>query len=751
MSGKKKGGGSLSGLDRQLNGYNWPKWIADGTYKTITKDSQLADVVQELKRADIVSVDFETTGLDSHTDDIVGVALATRPGAGHYVSFRHLGPNISSKRQKQFLEFLAKLRLLWFNGKFDWGMAHFREDIDLPISEDGLIYAYLADANNKDLRLKTLLRTIVKLPSVDLTDDVGVDYATQNLGQCHADSLTRYGCQDVDGNLRLALKLRGHKSVAAQGNIEKVELALMPVVSRLEHAGILLDVAGLEGHCVRTEEIVARAQEKCWELAGEEFDIGSGKQLGEILFEKLGLRVIMRTEKTKVPSTAEAALNAIRSEHPIVDAVIEWKKKSKLVSSFLRTLPDHVRESTGRIHANFKQHGAASGRFSCSKPNLQQIPKRDEEAKEIVRGCFIAPPGHWLGGLDLDQVEYRIFASMGRIRGLCEQIEMGHDVHTATAAMMFGVKYDDVTPKQRKDGKNINFALIYGQGEKALAVTLEVSESRARQLRDDYFAQMPEAAAYIRRQHIFVREHGYVKTHFGRRRPLHNLIYSRNRQQVSGAQRQAVNTPIQGTAADIIKIGMVRADAALEKELGRDKAKMILTVHDELLFEFSDDIPRAEGLMAMKRAMEVSVKGFVPIKVTAEAGANWGAMEAWEPPADTTQERKSRPRRKRKEKVDAGPSLPEGADGPALVIEVAKLTTKQGKFLRLLFDKFPGAARPYIVLTGKSLGKEQVIELPESLSCAASDVVLGYVTKCFDGEVRCGVFGADGRRVASSV
>lgn len=739
---------SLSSLDERLNSYKWPTWIREGNYKTVTKDSQLAGVVSDIRRGDVVSVDFETTGLDTHTDDIVGVALTTRPGAGYYVGFGHLGPNVSTPSKRKLLELLAKLRLLWFNGKFDWGMAMFREGIDMPIDEDGLIYAYLHDSNEKDLRLKTLLPNHLNLPSVDLESDVGIDWATENLSQCSAAALTRYACQDTDGNLRIANKLRDHKHVAAQGNIQKLELALMPVVSRMEHDGVLLDVDGLEEHCAATEQIVAEAEQECWQLAGEEFDIGSSKQLAEVLFEKLGLPVKARTAKTQAPSTAEAALMAIQGAHPVIPAVLRWKKKSKLVSSFLRTLPDHVRESTGRIHANFKQHGTASGRFSCTKPNMQQMSKRDEEAKEIVRGCFIAPEGSWLGALDLDQIEYRLFASMGRIRGLCEQIEAGRDVHRATAVMMFEAQYDNVTAKQRQDGKNINFAQIYGQGEQALAATLGVSIERARQLRESYFSQMPEAAAYIRRQHIFVREHGYVKTHFGRRRPLHNLIYSRNRKLVGDALRRAVNTPIQGTAADIIKIGMVRVDGIIAKELGRDKARMVLTVHDELVFEFSNDLTKRDALMPVKRAMEVKVKGFVPILVTAETGANWGKMTEWTPPEEPKSKNapKRTPRKPKVQKVTGGPALPDGATCPALVIQIATLSDKQAAFLRMLFEKYPGSARPYIVF--RSEGK--TLELPEDMSCAMTPEVINYVKKCFKGDVIIGVYDPNAQKVETN-
>lgn len=726
----------VASLDERLTTYSWPDWIKKASYQVVTTDAGVNAVISAVERADLTCLDFETTGLSTHRDNIVGAAISVAPGAAWYVSVAHLGDNVSERAFTALLDVLRRAKLLYWNAKFDHSMALYRLGVSLPITHDAMMRTYLVDPNVKDLRLKRVGPEVLKLPAVDVEEDIGVDFKQENLGQCHAASLYPYPCQDVDLTLRLFQKYEGHKSLEGQDKIYDLELRLMPVVGRMEYNGVLLDVAGLEHSCTETEALVAQIQAECWRHMGEEIDLDSPKQVGRVLFEVLGLPVHKRTPKTGQPSTGEKSLEAIRTEHLAVDALLCYKAKNKLVNSFLRTLPEYVDETTGRVHANFKQHGTASGRFSCKGPNLQQIPKRDEEAKELVRGCFIASPGSWWGAFDFDQIEYRIFASMARIRGLMEQIVKGHDVHRATAAMMFDTPYDQVTTKQRQDGKNINFALIYGQGEQALAATLERSVAEAKRLRESYFAQMPEAAAFIRKQHIFVRQHGYVKTQFGRRRPLNTLIYSNDRKYVADALRRAVNTPIQGTAADIIKIAMVRADEVLRKEFGYDKARMIMSVHDELDFEFADDVPKVVAVAAVRKAMEVGISGYVPITVTCETGPNWGQMETWEgepkPIVETTPVLS----------IPAAKSLPtvKGLVFPALVIEVDNLSEEQAAFLRLLFEKNPGGVKPYVKV-GDSL-----VALPDGLNCSITDKVIEYVEKALSktGQVSIHVYNKDG-------
>jgi len=451
-------------------------------------------------------------------------------------------------------------------------------------------------------------------------EDVAGKGAKQiSFAQVGIDEAAAYAAEDADITLRLHRVLA--PQLAAIPSLESVyrdiEMPLVPVLARIEANGVRIDAAELKRQSNDLSARMLAAQQKATELAGHTFNLDSPKQLQAVLFDELGLPALVKTPKGQ-PSTNEEALEAIAEQHELPRVILEYRGLTKLRSTYTDKLPEMVNPDTGRVHTSYHQSGAATGRLSSSDPNLQNIPVRTEDGRRI-RKAFVAPPGRKLMACDYSQIELRIMAHLSEDPGLVRAFEQGADVHRATAAEVFGRALDEVTANERRAAKAINFGLMYGMSAFGLAKNLGIDRGQAQDYVALYFSRYPAVRDFMERMRAQAREQGYVETLFGRRLYL-NDIHARNQGLRAGAERAAINAPMQGTAADIIKRAMVSVDAWLQGY--SDQAKMILQVHDELVFEadaaFIDTLrTEVESRMASAATLRV------PLVVDTGIGENW--------------------------------------------------------------------------------------------------------------------------------
>jgi DNA polymerase-1 len=398
---------------------------------------------------------------------------------------------------------------------------------------------------------------------------------------------------------------------------QEIEIPLVPVLSRIERRGVLLDVEKLKRQSRRFEKRLDELEKQAWEEAGEEFNLGSPKQLQAILFEKSGLPIISKTPKGQ-PSTAESVLQELAHDYTLPKLILEHRSLSKLKSTYTDKLPEMINSDTGRVHTSYHQAVTATGRLSSSDPNLQNIPVRSEEGRRI-RQAFIAAPGYTMVAADYSQIELRIMAHLSGDEGLCNAFAKGEDIHRATAAEVFGIKPDKVTTEQRRSAKAINFGLIYGMSAFGLARQLDVNRTTAQDYVNMYFARYPGVKDFMDRTRELAREQGYVETVFGRRLYIQD-IKSSNAARRQYAERTAINAPMQGTAADIIKRAMISLDHQIE-QVGRD-IHMIMQVHDELVFEVAEKMAE-DAVDLIRNEMVAAASLNVPLVVDVGMGINW--------------------------------------------------------------------------------------------------------------------------------
>ena len=428
-----------------------------------------------------------------------------------------------------------------------------------------------------------------------------------------------YAAEDADITLRLhnVFWPQLKETPTLQSVYKDMELPLLPVLSRMERNGVLLDVNMLAKQSTQITQRLGELEQGIYKEAGQEFNIGSPKQLQVILFEKMELPIISKTPKGQ-PSTAESVLVELAHDYPLPKLILEYRSLSKLKSTYTDKLPLQVAESTGRVHTSYQQAVAATGRLSSTDPNLQNIPVRTEEGRRI-RQAFIAAPGYKMVAADYSQIELRIMAHLSGDKGLLDAFSKGLDVHSATAAEVFAVSVDEVTKDQRRSAKAINFGLIYGMSAFGLAKQLDITRPEAQEYVDLYFQRYPGVKDYMEQTKEKAKEKGYVETVFGRRLYLHE-INAKNGMRRQYAERTAINAPMQGTAADIIKRAMIELDK--EIQTGRFDMRMIMQVHDELVFEIKES-QIDEAIKVVRQKMESAVELSVPLLVDVGIGINW--------------------------------------------------------------------------------------------------------------------------------
>jgi len=595
-------------------------------YEVVREEAEFLRWLEKLRAAPVVAFDTETTGLDYMQAEIVGVSFAVAEGEAAYVPVAHCYMGAPPQLDREWV--LERLRPLLEDPR--------RPKVGQNLKYDASVLA------NHDIRMRgiafdTMLESYVLNPTATRHDMDSLslkylgrgtthfeDIAGKGKGQLSFDRIPLeqagpYAAEDADIALRLHNTLwpRLEAEAGLRGVFEEIEIPLVPVLSAIERNGALLDRNMLETQSRELGERLIELERKAYELAGGEFNLGSPKQLGETLFGKLALPVVKKTPKG-APSTAEEVLVELALDYPLPKVVLEHRGLSKLKSTYTDKLPEMINSRTGRVHTSYHQAVAATGRLSSSEPNLQNIPIRTAEGRR-VRRAFVAPEGHRIVAADYSQIELRIMAHLSADEGLLHAFREGLDVHRATAAEVFGESLDRVSDEQRRKAKAINFGLIYGMSAFGLARQLHLGRNEAQDYIDLYFERYPGVRTYMDNTRALAHERGYVETLFGRRLYLPE-INARNRMRQQAAERTAINAPMQGSAADIIKRAMLSVDARLRD--GRSGARMIMQVHDELVFEVPvDELDAVCEEIGGEMSAAAELK--VPLLVEVGVGDNW--------------------------------------------------------------------------------------------------------------------------------
>ena len=568
-----------------------------------------------------VCFDTETTGLDALEAHLVGIAFSWEKGKGYYVVFPEdfEAARTLANRFKPFFE-SDQIEKIGHNLKYDIKvLLKYGIEVKAPIY-DTMIAHYLI---NPDMRhnMDILAETYLNYSPQSITELIGKKGKNQrSMREVSVAKQTEYAVEDAD--ITWQLKQHFENELAAGGTqelFEKVELPLVPVLTDMEATGICLDTPFLNTLSIQLQSDIDSLEKSIYEQAGETFNLASPKQLGPILFEKLKLVDKPKKTKTGQYSTAEDVLSYLAKGHPIVADILEWRSLQKLQSTYVTALPQEINPQTGRVHTVYNQAVAATGRLSSNNPNLQNIPIRTLRGQEVRKAFIAKDQDHVLLAADYSQIELRIIAALSQDPALIEAFQKGEDIHTATAARVFGVAPQDVSRAQRSNAKTVNFGIIYGVSAFGLSQQTDLNRSEAKDLIETYYASYPRLRAYINEQVDLARELGYVETVLGRRRYLKDIL-SQNAVVRGAAERNAVNAPIQGSAADIIKLAMIKIHTRIKSESW--KAKMLLQVHDELVFE----VPKSEleGFQAMvKKEMETAFSLAVPLVVDLGVGQNW--------------------------------------------------------------------------------------------------------------------------------
>ncbi|MDR3429766.1 DNA polymerase I [Silvimonas sp.] len=594
-------------------------------YEAILTNEQLQNWLAKLTAADVASVDTETTSLDPMQARIVGMSFSVTPGEAAYLPLAHRGTDAPDQ-----LPFDATLALLkpWLesaehkklgqNLKYDQHVFTNHGVTLRGITDDTMLMSYVLASHERhnmdDLAERELGETTIKFE--DICGKGAKQIGFEEVG---VEAATAYAAEDADITLRLAHSL--HARLAELPKLDKlyreIEFPVREVLYRMERNGILLDGPKLNKQSHEIGLRLLELEKEAYVLAGQPFNLGSPKQIGEIFFEQLKLPVIKKTPKG-APSTDEDVLQELAKDFPLPKVLLEHRSLSKLKSTYTDKLPLMVNPQTGRVHTSFNQTVAVTGRLSSTDPNLQNIPVRTAEGRKI-REAFIAPPGHHLVSADYSQIELRIMAHLSGDAALLRAFAEGQDIHRATAAEVFGVTPLEVSSEQRRYAKTINFGLIYGMSAFGLAQSLEIERSAAQNYIDRYFGRFPGVAAYMERTRAEAKRVGFVETVFGRRLWLPE-IKAANPMRRAGAERAAINAPMQGTAADLIKLAMLAVQGWLERD--GLASKLVLQVHDELILEVPDaelELVRTELPKVM--ASVASLK--VPLVADTGVGMNW--------------------------------------------------------------------------------------------------------------------------------
>ncbi len=596
-------------------------------YQTILTQTELNDWLEKLTQADLICLDTETTSLKYMDAKLVGLSFAVEAGKAAYLPLAHDYPD--APRQLDFDDTLAELKPILENPgikkvgqnlKYDTAVLANAGVTLRGIAFDTMLESYVFNSVASRHDMDGMALKYLGHKAVSFEDVAGKGAKQLTFNQITLEQAAPYAAEDADITLRLHQHLwtRLEQSPQLAGVFTDIEMPVLSILSDMERRGVLIDSMLLGQQSQELALKIDELEQKAYDIAGAKFNLGSPKQLQTLFFEKLGYPVIKKTPKG-APSTAEDVLVELALDYPLPKIILEHRSLSKLKSTYTDKLPLMVNGKTGRVHTSYHQANAATGRLSSSEPNLQNIPIRTEEGRRI-RQAFVAPEGKRILAADYSQIELRIMAHLSRDKGLLDAFAQGKDIHRATAAEVFDVNFADVTPEQRRRAKAVNFGLIYGMSAFGLAKQLDIPRAEAQTYIDTYFARYPGVKRYMEEIRALAAEKGYVETLFGRRLYLPE-IKTRNAMRRQAAERAAINAPMQGTAADIIKKAMIIVSQWIETET-QGEITMLMQVHDELVFEVEGS--QAEALrQKVCELMAQAADLDVPLLAEAGLGDNW--------------------------------------------------------------------------------------------------------------------------------
>ena len=598
----------------------------ESNYHTIRTKNELDELIEVIKKAPYISFDTETTSLDYMNAELVGVSIALKPNEAFYIPINHNYEGVEKQLEEHFvLEALKpflesdEIPKIGHNLKYD---RHILQNLGIDLKGkllDTMLFSYVNNSTITRHNLDAVSKRYLNINPTSYEDVAGKGAKQIPFSEVSIEVASEYASEDAD----ISLKLYEHIEPLVQKETKlaklysEIEGPLIYTLGDIERNGVLIDSEKLNQQSKELEAKILKLEQKVQKSAGEDFNLGSPKQLQEILYEKLGLPVIKKTPKGQ-PSTAESVLQELSMDFPIVQDILSYRAISKLKSTYTDKLPKMVNSNTGRVHTSYHQAVTATGRLSSSDPNLQNIPIRSEEGRRI-REAFIAPDGYKILAADYSQIELRIMAHLSRDQGLMDAFTKGQDIHQATAAEIFSTNIDEVTANQRRSAKAINFGLIYGMSAFGLSKQLQITRAEAQNYIEQYFDRYPQVKHYMDETKQSAKKMGYVETVFGRRLYLAD-IESSNYQRRQYAERSAINAPMQGTAADLIKMAMILLHQKIREE--SFEAKIIMQVHDELVIEVNENQQDELSELTTNIMSEIS-KLDVDLKVDADIGNNW--------------------------------------------------------------------------------------------------------------------------------
>ena len=590
-------------------------------YQRIESFKELKLLVEKMMKQEIVAFDTETEGLNALETDIVGISFSWQKGIGYYLPIKN-NKSVHEKSFEILKPFFESTEIIkvGHNIKFDIQVLHkYNVKVSSPIY-DTMVAHYLIKPDMRH-NLDTLSESYLNYSPISIESLIGKKGKNQiSMRDVSIDKITDYASEDADITLQLKSIFDKEIEVNNLGKIfYDIEIPMINVLSEMETEGIKIDIGFLEKLDKEFEEDLEKLKKEIFKKSGEEFNLNSPKQLGEILFDKLKLVSKPKKTKTGQYSTSEEVLSSLANDHKIIEDILEWRSLDKLQNTYVKSLPNEVSSLTNRVHSSFNQTVTTTGRLSSNNPNLQNIPIRTANGQKIRRAFIPRDSDYILMAADYSQIELRVIASMSNEENMIDAFVNNQDIHTMTASKIYNVDPENVTREQRGNAKTVNFGIIYGVSAFGLSQQTDLNRSESKVMIDNYFLNYPGLKKYMSDQIDFARNNGYVETIMGRRRYLQN-INSQNNMLRSGAERNAINAPIQGSAADIIKIAMININSELKKQYL--KSKMLLQVHDELVF----DVHKSEKDQIkdiVKTTMESAVKLKVPLKIDLEFGKNW--------------------------------------------------------------------------------------------------------------------------------
>ena len=599
---------------------------AEAAYATILTEAELDQWLDKLNQAELIAIDTETTSLDYMDARLVGISFTTRAHEAAYIPLRHDYPGCPGqlelelvlKKMRPLLESEA-CKKLGHNLKYDLSVFA-NHDIKLNgVTHDTMLQSYVLDSTATRHDMDSLAKKYLDYDTIHYEDVAGKGAKQIPFSEVSVETAAHYAAEDADITMRLHEHLWPllSKQDALKDIYRDIEMPLLLVLSRMERNGVLIDADALHLQSTELMREMEQIEQQAHEVAGQAFNISSPKQIQTILYDKMGLPVLAKTPKGQ-PSTAESVLQDLSQDYELPRLILEYRSLSKLKSTYTDRLPQQINRTTGRVHASFHQAVASTGRLSSSDPNLQNIPIRTSNGRKI-RQAFIARPGHKILSADYSQIELRIMAHLSGDAGLLTAFQQNTDVHRQTAAEVFSVAVDEVSDSQRRAAKAINFGLIYGMSPFGLARQLGIGRAEAKDYVDRYFARYPGVKEFMEQIKQSARDTGYVETVFNRRLYLPE-IKSRNAARRQYAERTAINAPMQGTAADIIKKAMIAIDNRIAAH--GNGIQMIMQVHDELVFEVADELV-IELTEKIRQDMETAATLRVPLVVETGVGDNW--------------------------------------------------------------------------------------------------------------------------------